>query len=82
MGGGSVFAQVTFTSLAGRIVRLVVGILLILLGLIQVGVVSFSFHRVADLAQPILKAQAGIRRENPFLGFAIFGFGYLIAGFG
>lgn len=82
VGGGSLFAQVTFTSLAGRIIRLVVGTFLIFLGLIQLGVLPFSFHGVEHLAEPLLKAQATLRREQPTLSFAVFGFGYLFAGFG
>lgn len=82
LGGGALFAQVTFTSTAGIVIRLVIGSLLILLGLIQLEVIPFSFHGVADLAQPMLKYQAKLRREYPTLAFAVFGFGYLIAGFG
>lgn len=82
LGGGALFAQVTFTSTAGIVVRLVIGSLLILLGLIQLEVIPFSFHGVEDFAQPILKYQANLRREYPTLAFAVFGFGYLIAGFG
>jgi hypothetical protein len=29
-----------------------------------------------------LRGQAKIRRQRPFLGFTLFGFGYLVAGFG
>jgi cytochrome c-type biogenesis protein len=82
LGGGPLFAKVTFTSLAGRIIRLVIGALLTLLGLIQLEAVPISFHGVENLAQPLLKYQARLRREHPTLAFAIFGFGYLISGFG
>lgn len=82
LGGGAFFAQITFTSTAGIVIRLAIGSLLILLGLIQLEVIPFSFHGVENLAQPLLKYQAQLQREHPILAFAVFGFGYLIAGFG
>lgn len=81
-GGGSLFAQVTFTSTAGRVIRFVIGALLMLLGLIQLEAIAVSFHGVEDLARPLLRAQSQLRREYPALAFAIFGFAYLITGFG
>ena len=81
-GGQALVEQVTFTSLAGRVIRTVVGALLIIFGLVQVGVLRLSFHRVASLARPFLQFQARMRRRAPVAGFALFGFGYLLAGFG
>lgn len=82
VGGGSLFEAVTFTSIPGRTIRLVVGSLLIFLGLIQAGVIPISFGGAEGIARPILQAQARLRRSSPSLGFALFGFGYLISGFG
>lgn len=82
LGGEALFAGVTFTSPAGIAIRAVVGILLIVLGLIQAGLLPFSMHRVSDLVQPMLGRQARMRREQPVAGFALFGFGYVLAGFG
>ncbi len=81
LGAAALFEGVTFTSTAGRVIRLVVGTLLILLGLIQVGLlpVSFSAHAVAN---PLMRRQARLRREQPTLGVGLFGFGYILAGFG
>jgi cytochrome c-type biogenesis protein len=81
-GGQALVESVTFTSPAGRIIRLGIGALLIVLGLIQLGAVRFPFHRVAALAQPLLRSQAATRRRWRVAGFVIFGFGYLVAGFG
>lgn len=82
LGGGALFKQVTFTSAAGRTLRIVIGAFLIFLGLAQTGHLSLPFGRVADLARPIQKAQAKVRRERSTLGFGLFGFGYILAGFG
>lgn len=82
LGGGALFARVTFTSTAGRVIRLVIGSLLILLGAIQLEAIPITFHGVEELAQPLLRYQSELRRDNPTIAFAVFGFGYLIAGFG
>lgn len=81
-GGGVLFSQVTFASVPGRVLRLAVGGILVFLGLVQIGLVSVRFDRVARLSYPLEKAQARLRRERPAMGFALFGFGYILAGFG
>lgn len=82
LSGEALFAGVTFTSTVGITIRVVVGLLLIFLGLVQIGVLSVSMHTVSRLAQPLLRGQARLRRDRPVLGFAVFGFGYVLAGFG
>ena len=83
LGGGTLFEGVTFTSTAGRVIRLAVGALLIVLGLVQANVIHTPiFHAIERLAEPLQETQARQRRQRPLLGFAIFGFGYLLAGFG
>lgn len=81
-GAGALFKQVTFTSTAGITIRAVVGSLLILLGLMQLNVLPVSFLAVEDAAKPLLARQARLRRDQPALAFGLFGFGYLLAGFG
>lgn len=82
LGASVLFEGVIFTSTAGRLVRLLVGGFLILLGLIQLGVLPVSFGLVEHAARPLLHRQAGLRRARPTLGFGLFGFGYILAGFG
>jgi cytochrome c biogenesis protein CcdA len=82
LGGDALFAGVTFTSVAGRTIRTVVGLLLILLGLIQLGAIPLSFHGISDAATPLMRRQAKLRRQKPTLGFGLYGFAYLLAGFG
>ncbi|MBW3561905.1 MAG: heavy-metal-associated domain-containing protein [Actinobacteria bacterium] len=81
-GGGTLFAQVTFASTAGITIRAVVGVVLVLLGLVQLGVLPSPFHAVEERVRPLLRRQAQLRRERPVVGFAAFGFGYVLAGFG
>jgi len=82
LGGGTLFEQVTFTSSAGRILRFVLGSLLVLFGSVQIGWLSLPFGKVTSLAIPIRKFQITIRDEHPTPGFFIFGFAYILAGFG
>lgn len=82
LGGGALFAGVTFTSGAGMTIRSVVGALLIGLGLVQFGVLPNPLHAVEAVSRPLMRRQAEMRRKNPTTGFALFGFGYLLAGFG
>lgn len=82
LGAGPVVAQVGFASTGGRLLRGAAGAALVLLGLIQTGRISANFHRVADAVRPLLSVQARLRRRRPTFGYALFGFAYVLAGFG
>jgi cytochrome c biogenesis protein CcdA len=82
-GGGAIFKEVTFTSTTGRSIRLLTGALLVVLGLTQTGILSIPlFGRIKEASLPIQRLQARIRRVHPAAGFFLFGFGYILAGFG
>jgi cytochrome c biogenesis protein CcdA len=81
-GASTYFDDVTFTSTAGITIRIVVGLLLITLGLIQLEVLPISFRRFEPAMHGYLRRQAQVRRRRPVVGFTLFGFGYLLAGFG
>lgn len=82
LGGEALFSAVTFASPAGIAIRGIVGMLLIVFGIAQTGVFNLSLHPISRLARPLLRTQARLRRERPVTGFAVFGFGYVLAGFG
>lgn len=82
LGGDALFGGITFTSTAGRLIRTMAGALLLLLGLVQLGYIQWSFYRVADLTTPLMRRQANLRRQKPALGFGLYGFTYLLTGFG
>ena len=82
IGGEALFADVTFASVPGIVLRVTVGVILILLGLVQLGVLTSPMHAVERIAAPITRHQARLRRDKPVAGFALFGFGYVLAGFG
>lgn len=81
-GGSALFSDVTFTSATGRTIRITVGFLLIGLGLVQLGRLRLSFRRLEPALHGHLRRQAALRRRRPILGFTLFGFGYVLAGFG
>jgi cytochrome c-type biogenesis protein len=82
LGGGALFEDVTFTSTAGRIIRALVGSALIVLGLVQLGVLAVNLRRYEPALHDVLRRQASLRRRRPLAGFTLFGFVYLLAGFG
>ncbi len=82
LGSRGLVGSVTFTSAAGIVIRIVVGLVLVVLGLIQLEVLPMTFHPVERWFRPVVEAQAQLRRRQPALGFAAFGFSYLLIGFG
>jgi cytochrome c biogenesis protein CcdA len=82
LGGAGLVSGVTFTSAAGRALRLSVGALLLLLGLVQLDLLPNPLHRLEDWVRPLQRLAARQRRRRPLWGHVLFGFGYLLAGFG
>lgn len=82
LGAGTLFAKVTFTSQIGRILRMITGGILILLGVIQLGYLSAPFDKFTSVVTPLRKLHIRIRDDHPMVGFFIFGFAYILAGFG
>ena len=81
-GASTYFDDVTFTSTAGITIRIAVGVFLVSLGLVQLNVLPISFRRFEPALHAYLRRQAQVRRSRPVVSFALFGFGYLLAGFG
>lgn len=82
LGGHALFAGVTFTSDTGRVIRTVVGLGLIMLSLVQLGVVTVPFNVVADRVMPLVRIQSRLRRRHPGVSYTVYGFAYVLAGFG
>lgn len=82
LGGAALARQFTFASTQGRILRGVVAGLLIVMGLIQLGRVRNPFGRLTRLAEPIDRARSDLGDETKLTSHVLYGFGYLIAGFG
>lgn len=81
-GGAALLGGVTFASTPGRVIRLITGTLLVVLGLSQVGILGFSMHGIARFVQPRSGGRIRRRGGDAWPRFAVFGFGYVLAGFG
>ncbi len=82
LGAAPLFARITFTSVPGRLLRTAVGLLLILLGVWPVRGRSLNFAWLDTLLQPLWQTQARLRRQHSTLSSGLYGFGYVLAGFG
>lgn len=82
LGGDALVGNVTFDSTSGQVLRIVVGAGLVIFGLVQLGVLRVDLRRFEPATHGFLRAQAKLRRRRPFAGFVLFGFVYLLAGFG
>ncbi len=82
LAGTALFAGITFTSTPGRLIRAAVGLALIFLGLVQLNWMPFEFRALEPSVHRLLRRQAGFRHQHPLPGFFLFGFGYVVAGFG
>lgn len=82
LGAGSAVSQFTFTSTAGRLLRGMVGIILIGFGVWQLRGKSLSFGWLNRLLHPLWTEQARMRRRRSSLSYSLYGFGYILAGFG
>ena len=81
-GTGNWIASVTFTSPLGRILRLLVGLALIGFGTFQIQGKSLNVGWLNRLLQPLWRKQALLRRQQTTLSYGLYGFGYILAGFG
>lgn len=70
------------SSISGRLIRATVGVVLVILGLVQAGRLRLNLRQLEPAVHGVLKRQARLRRQQPTAGTALFGFGYLAAGFG
>ena len=81
-GAGSWIAGVTFTSLTGRTLRSLVGLVLIGFGFWQLRGRSLNIGWLNRALQPLWNKQAQLRRRQTTLSYGLYGFGYILAGFG
>ena len=82
LGGEAIAGVVTFDSGSGRAFRLTVGLLLVMFGLRQTRKLPFRMSwldRVAGTARRLFDRS---RFSNRVVGDVVYGFGYLLAGFG
>ncbi len=82
LGAGSIISQFTFTSSFGRLLRVIVGTVLIGFGVWQIRGKSLNFAWLNSSLQPLWNQQARLRHRNNSLSYGLYGFGYILAGFG
>lgn len=81
LGGGAIAQLFSLESAQGRTLRIVVGIVLILMGLVQLRVINVQFRGLTKIAEPVDRKRAAIGDETRFTSNVLYGFGYLAAGF-
>jgi hypothetical protein len=82
LGAAPLISRITFTSIAGRVLRFVVGTVLIGISLWQTRGHSLNMGWLNTFLQPLWNAQFRLRRRRSTLSAGLYGFGYILAGFG
>lgn len=81
IGAAPIMARITFTSPAGRLLRLFTGLVLIGFGWWQFQGRSLNAGWLNVLLQPLWQAEARMRHQQSPLRIGLYGFGYILAGF-
>lgn len=82
LGAAPLMEQVTFTSPTGRLIRLLAGLVLVGFGWWQLQGRSLNFIWMNTLLQPLWRSEARLRRQRTTMSYGLYGFGYILAGFG
>ncbi len=82
LGGGAFFGQITFNSAAGRWLRFFLGAFLVFLGIAQLGFLTLPFGKISGAIAPLYRARIRLRTTYPTLAFFLWGFSYVLGGFG
>jgi cytochrome c biogenesis protein CcdA len=80
--GRGLAGEITFTSTPGRSLRVVVGLGLVVLGLVQTERLRVNLRVAESAIHGLLSRPARLLHHHSVAWFALFGFGYLAAGFG
>jgi cytochrome c biogenesis protein CcdA len=82
LGAAPLISRITFTSIAGRVLRFFVALLLIGVGWWQVRGRSLTMGWLNTALQPLWRMQFRLRRRRSTVSAGLYGFGYILAGFG
>lgn len=80
--GEGLVRSVGFSTAPGRVLRGVVAGVVILTGTTQLGLTSAPFWRVTSLAQPIERLRVATAGKHRRVAQSLYGFGFVVAGFG
>lgn len=82
LAGEGIVRSVGFSTTAGRLLRALVSLVIIGAGLAQLGRLRLPFWRVPPLARPIDQRRSDMSQDHPHAAHVLYGFGFIIAGFG
>lgn len=82
LAGEGVAQSVGFSTLPGRALRAGVASIILTAGLVQLNLVQLPLSRMARLAAPIGRRRAAISNDHEHGANVLYGFGFILAGFG
>jgi cytochrome c biogenesis protein CcdA len=82
LGAAPFIERISFTSPAGRLLRLFAGLVLIGFGWWQLQGRSLNASWLNTLLQPLWRAEAKLRRQRSTMRIGLYGFSYILIGFG
>lgn len=82
LAGEGLAQSVGFNTIGGRILRATIAGVLVTSGLAQLGLVSVPLWRVTQLARPVERRRAVVAERHQYRAHMLFGFGFILAGFG
>ncbi|RMG83850.1 MAG: hypothetical protein D6712_12410 [Chloroflexi bacterium] len=82
LGGQAFFASIRQATPTGRILRLVVGSVLLYMAILQLEWRANVLSFISEAATPLMQWQVRYRRTHPYRAYLLLGFAYPIAGFG
>ena len=80
--GEGLVQSIGFSTTPGRLLRGAVAVVIVAAGLTQLGVLRLPLWRLARLAQPIDRRRSKVAPANRQAANVLYGFGFVIAGFG
>ena len=82
LAGEGLAQSVSFSTVPGRVLRAAVAAIILTAGLVQLGVVRLPLWRVTRLAGPIDRRRTSIADRHQHTAHLLYGFGFVLAGFG
>ena len=82
VAGEGIARSVSFDTVGGRLLRAAVAGVLVTAGLVQLGKIRFPLGRVTGLAKPIDRRRAAVAQSHRYRAHMLYGFGFILAGFG
>ena len=80
--GEGLVHSIGFSTYPGRVLRAAVAAMIVAAGLVQLGVLRVPLWRVTRFAQPIERRRAGLFEYHRQAAHVLYGFGFIVAGFG